>query len=283
MPCAASRSSIGRGEIVAIVGPSGSGKTTLLGLIGGLDVPTAGRVVINGIDITHLSENKLATIRNRQIGFVFQSFNLIPTLTAVENVALPMQFGRGRDPMRRAASCWTAVGLQDRMDHKPPQLSGGEQQRVAIARALANDPAIILADEPTGNLDSANGERIMQQLLDLRGDLGKTVVLVTHDPVVAKRADRTIHLRDGLVADDADRGAQQAAHAAQAEREWRACSSRSAYAWRNLRRGGARSLFAAFCVAVGVAAVVGMQLLALNISAAVNRAPRAGQRRRHRG
>jgi putative ABC transport system ATP-binding protein len=190
-----------RGEVVAIVGPSGSGKTTLLGLLGGLDVPTAGRIAINGIDITHLSENRLAEIRNRQIGFVFQSFNLIPTLTALENVALPIQFGRGRDPMRRAAEMLSILGLEDRTNHKPTQLSGGEQQRVAIARALANDPALILADEPTGNLDSANGERIMGQLLDLRTSLGKTVVVVTHDPVIATRTDRTIHLRDGLVAD----------------------------------------------------------------------------------
>jgi putative ABC transport system ATP-binding protein len=191
------------GEVVAIVGPSGSGKTTLLGLLGGLDVATSGRIVVNGIDITHLSENKLAEIRNRQIGFVFQSFNLIPTLTALENVALPIQFGRGRDPMRRAAELLSTVGLSDRMGHKPSQLSGGEQQRVAIARALANDPAIILADEPTGNLDSTNGERIMQQLLRLRVELGKTVILVTHDPAIAVRTDRTIHLRDGLVVPDA--------------------------------------------------------------------------------
>jgi putative ABC transport system ATP-binding protein len=200
---------IARGEVVAVVGPSGSGKTTLLGLVGGLDVPTAGRIAINGIDITHLSENRLATIRNRQIGFVFQSFNLIPTLTAVENVALPIQFGRGRDPMRRAADLLDTLGLSDRMHHKPTQLSGGEQQRVAIARALANDPAVILADEPTGNLDSANGERIMRQLLDLRTSLGKTVVLVTHDPVIATRTDRTIHLRDGLVVE----GSEWALHA----------------------------------------------------------------------
>jgi putative ABC transport system ATP-binding protein len=194
---------IPRGEVVAVVGPSGSGKTTLLGLIGGLDVATAGRIVVNGIDITHLSENKLAEIRNRQIGFVFQSFNLIPTLTAVENVALPIQFGRGRDAMRRAADLLETIGLGDRMHHKPSQLSGGEQQRVAIARALANDPTIILADEPTGNLDSATGERVMRQLLALRSDLGKTVVVVTHDPAIAVRTDRTIHLRDGLIVQEA--------------------------------------------------------------------------------
>ncbi|HWE63152.1 MAG TPA: ABC transporter ATP-binding protein [Chloroflexota bacterium] len=207
-----------RGEVVAIVGPSGSGKTTLLGLLGGLDVPTSGRIVINDIDITRMSENRLAEIRNRQIGFVFQSFNLIPTLTAVENVALPIQFGHGHkgDPMRRAADLLERIGLADRTSHKPTQLSGGEQQRVAIARALANDPAIILADEPTGNLDTANGERIMQLLLDLRVTLGKTVVLVTHDPVIATRADRTIHLRDGLVvsADEWARHAEQTAIAA---------------------------------------------------------------------
>jgi putative ABC transport system ATP-binding protein len=194
---------IKRGEVVAIVGPSGSGKTTLLGLLGGLDVATSGRIVINGIDITRLSENKLAGIRNRQIGFVFQSFNLIPTLTALENVALPIQFGRGRDPMKRAADLLASVGLSDRTGHKPSQLSGGEQQRVAIARALANDPSIILADEPTGNLDSATGDRVMQQLLGLRAGLGKTVIVVTHDPAIAVRTDRTVHLRDGLVVPDA--------------------------------------------------------------------------------
>jgi putative ABC transport system ATP-binding protein len=194
---------IKRGEVVAVVGPSGSGKTTLLGLLGGLDVATSGRIVINGIDITRLSENKLAGIRNRQIGFVFQSFNLIPTLTALENVALPIQFGRGRDPMKRAADLLASVGLSDRTGHKPSQLSGGEQQRVAIARALANDPSIILADEPTGNLDSATGDRVMQQLLGLRAGLGKTVIVVTHDPAIAVRTDRTVHLRDGLVVPDA--------------------------------------------------------------------------------
>ncbi|HEY8286963.1 MAG TPA: ABC transporter ATP-binding protein [Chloroflexota bacterium] len=193
---------IGSGEVVAIVGPSGSGKTTLLGLLGGLDSPTSGRIILNGIDITHLSEGKMAGIRNRQIGFVFQSFNLIPTLTALENVALPIQFGRGPNALRRAADLLRTIGLEDRLGHKPSQLSGGEQQRVAIARALANDPAIILADEPTGNLDSANGARIMHQLLDLRTTLGKTVILVTHDPAIATQADRTVHLRDGLVVDD---------------------------------------------------------------------------------
>ena len=194
---------VARGEVLAIVGPSGSGKTTLLGLIGGLDTVSSGRIVVNGIDITHLSENKLASIRNRQIGFVFQSFNLIPTLTALENVALPVQFGRGREPFRRAAEVLDAVGLSSRVNHKPTQMSGGEQQRVAIARALANDPAIILADEPTGNLDSENGERVIEQLLDLRSSLGKTIVLVTHDPAIAVRTDRIVHLRDGLVVESA--------------------------------------------------------------------------------
>jgi putative ABC transport system ATP-binding protein len=194
---------VGRAEVTAIVGPSGSGKTTLLGLIGGLDTVTSGRIVVNGIDITRLSENKLASIRNREIGFVFQSFNLIPTLTALENVALPVQFGRGRDPFRKAADALEAVGLTDRMSHKPTQMSGGEQQRVAIARALANDPSIILADEPTGNLDSANGERVIEQLLGLRSRLGKTIVLVTHDPAIAVRTDRIVHLRDGLVVESA--------------------------------------------------------------------------------
>jgi putative ABC transport system ATP-binding protein len=190
------------GEVVAIVGPSGSGKSTLLGLLGGLDTPTAGRVEVDGVDITLMRENQLADIRNAKIGFVFQSFNLIPTLTALENVALPAQFSRNRNkikPMRRACDLLTMLGLVDRLGHRPTELSGGEQQRVAIARAMVNSPALILADEPTGNLDSASGERVLEALEQVRRETGTTMVLVTHDPNVAAYANRALRLQDGQI------------------------------------------------------------------------------------
>ncbi|HEX2910173.1 MAG TPA: ABC transporter ATP-binding protein [Chloroflexia bacterium] len=191
--------SIMPGEIVAIVGPSGSGKTTLLGLIGGLDTPTSGNVILAGQDISRLNEDKLADVRNRTIGFVFQFFNLVPTLTALENVMLPIQFDdKSRfNPEKRAKELLNMVGLGHRMNHKPKELSGGEQQRVAIARALSNQPAILLGDEPTGNLDSERGEEILNLIQQLRKDLGLTVVLVTHDPKVASRSDRILRMKDG--------------------------------------------------------------------------------------
>ena len=191
-----------RGEIVAILGASGSGKSTLLGILGGLDAPSAGRVEIAGVDITKMSENELAEIRNKKIGFVFQFFNLIPTLTALENVELPIQFSTGGDfaPRRRAEELLALVGLKERLRHRPWQLSGGEQQRVAIARAMANAPDVILADEPTGNLDTATGESVMNVLLDARRETGATLVLVTHDAQVADRANRTLTMQDGLLA-----------------------------------------------------------------------------------
>ena len=191
--------SVQQGEMVAILGPSGSGKSTLLGLLGGLDTPTAGRVEVGGVDITHMKENQLADIRNSKIGFVFQFFNLIPTLTSLENVELPMQFSRdGRQSSRRRAEELLAmVGLSDRLKHRPGQLSGGEQQRVAIARAMANSPALILADEPTGNLDTAIGEAVLQSLLDARRETGTTLIIITHDSVVAGLADRVLQMRDG--------------------------------------------------------------------------------------
>ena len=193
------------GEYLAVVGPSGSGKTTLLGLIGGLDAPTEGRVVVTGVDITELGEDRLAEIRNAAVGFVFQFFNLIPTLTALENVELPVQFAaRARfDPSRRARELLELVGLGDRLHHRPPELSGGEQQRVAIARALANDPPLLLADEPTGNLDSATGEEILRLLRRLCDENGQTVIMVTHDPRVATYADRVAFLRDGRIVEEA--------------------------------------------------------------------------------
>ena len=190
-----------KGEMVAILGASGSGKSTLLGILGGLDTPASGRVEIGGEDITSMGENQLASIRNAKIGFVFQFFNLIQTLTAVENVELPIQFSRdGKyNPRRRAEELLTLVGLADRLNHRPSQLSGGEQQRVAIARAMANSPDLILADEPTGNLDSAIGRTVLQALLDVRRETGTTLILVTHDTEIASVADRVLTMKDGVL------------------------------------------------------------------------------------
>ena len=192
---------ITKGEIVAILGASGSGKSTLLGILGGLDAPSAGRVEIAGVDITKMSENGLAEIRNKKIGFVFQFFNLISTLTALENVELPIQFSTGGQfsSRKRAEELLELVGLKERLRHRPGQLSGGEQQRVAIARAMANAPDVILADEPTGNLDTATGESVMNILFDARRETGSTLVLVTHDAQVAARANRTLTMQDGLL------------------------------------------------------------------------------------
>lgn len=192
------------GEMVGIVGPSGSGKSTLLGIIGGLDSPTDGKILIDGIDISRMNEDKLTEIRNEKIGFIFQFFNLIPTLTAVENVALPIQFARktGFNPTRRAKELLDMLGLRDRMNHRPSQLSGGQQQRVAIARALANEPPLLLADEPTGNLDSESSATVLQALDHVQRNMGTTVVIVTHDLKLAQRADRTLVLKDGLIVDD---------------------------------------------------------------------------------
>jgi putative ABC transport system ATP-binding protein len=195
--------SIQRGEMVGIVGPSGSGKSTLLGIIGGLDTPTKGKVFIDGVDISRMNEGKLTEIRNQKIGFIFQFFNLIPTLTALENVALPIQFAQktSHNPNRRAKELLTQLGLGDRLHHRPNQLSGGQQQRVAIARALANEPPLLLADEPTGNLDSESSENVLAALEEIRRETGTTVIIVTHDPELAVRADRVLTLRDGLIVD----------------------------------------------------------------------------------
>jgi ABC-type lipoprotein export system ATPase subunit len=195
-----------RGEFLSIIGPSGSGKSTLLGLVGGLDSPTAGTVVIDGTNITRLNERALTRIRNEKIGFVFQFFNLVPTLTALENVALPIQFSRQHafNPAKRAKELLTMLDLDDRMNHRPNQLSGGEQQRVAIARALANNPPLLLCDEPTGNLDSVSGALVMNALREVQKGLNTTVILVTHDMMVASQTDRVIALVDGRIADDID-------------------------------------------------------------------------------
>jgi putative ABC transport system ATP-binding protein len=193
-----------QGEFVAITGPSGSGKSTLLGIISGLDAPTSGRIILSGLDITKLSEAKLAAIRNARIGMVFQAFNLIPTLTAQENVEAPLFTGRhSGSPAKRARALLESVGLGHRLRHTPTQLSGGEQQRVALARALATNPALVIMDEPTGNLDHQNGENMLRMIADLRGQTGTTFIIATHDPAVARAADRAIHLSDGLVAQPA--------------------------------------------------------------------------------
>ena len=197
------RLSVSRGQFLAILGPSGSGKSTLLGLIAGLDAPTSGQVVIDGVDITRLGEDALARLRGEKIGFVFQFFHLIPSLTAYENVAVPMEIAGAPDPRTRAERLLEEVGLTGRAHHYPSQLSGGEQQRVAIARALANDPPIVLADEPTGNLDSTNGRHIMELLRDIHRLRGTTVVLVTHDAELAALADLRLVLRDGRVVEGA--------------------------------------------------------------------------------
>lgn len=189
------------GEFISIVGPSGSGKSTLLGIIAGLDNPTTGQVLIDGVDITRMSEGRLAAVRNNKIGMVFQAFNLIPTLTAQENVEVPLYVGKHKgSPSARAKELLALVGLTHRLDHRPNQLSGGEQQRVAIARALATDPAFVIADEPTGNLDAKNGSNVLQLIAYLREQTGKTFIIATHDPVVAARADRAIRIVDGRIA-----------------------------------------------------------------------------------
>jgi putative ABC transport system ATP-binding protein len=192
---------IASGEFMAIVGPSGSGKSTLLGLLAGLDAPSTGEVLIDGTDITRLGEDDLARLRGARIGFVFQFFHLVPSLTALENIQVPMEIARRRDAVARGRQLLDEVGLADRGHHYPSQLSGGEQQRVAIARALANDPPIVLADEPTGNLDSGTGRHIMELLLAVRRTRQSTLVLVTHDAELASLADSRLTLRDGRPVD----------------------------------------------------------------------------------
>jgi len=192
---------IRKGEYVALLGPSGSGKSTLMHIMGCLDTPTKGRVFVEGREISKLSDDDLAKIRREKIGFVFQAYNLIQGLTAAENVALPMRFsgyGRG-DAQKKAKELLKKVGLENRMDHKPNELSGGEQQRVAIARSLVNDPDVILADEPTGNLDTRSGKEIFELLENLHKKTGKTIIVVTHDINLAKRAHREIRIKDGTV------------------------------------------------------------------------------------
>ncbi len=191
---------IRKGELVSIMGPSGSGKSTLMNILGCLDLPSSGEYILDGENVSRLNDNQLARVRNQKIGFVFQSFNLLPRVTALANVELPLNYsGIPRGRREKAQKALASVGLSDRVHHKPTELSGGQQQRVAIARALVNDPAILLADEPTGNLDSKSGKEIMELILSINRDRGMTVIVVTHDPNVAEKTERVIQLQDGLV------------------------------------------------------------------------------------
>ncbi len=194
--------SIDEGEILAIMGRSGSGKSTMMNVIGCLDVPTSGRYVLDGEDVGRLSDDRLAVVRNRKIGFVFQTYNLLARSTALANVELPLLYGNGKDHRRRAMEALDRVGLADRARHRPAELSGGEQQRVGIARALVKQPTILLADEPTGNLDSRSSEEIMGILQALNRDEGITVIIVTHEPEIAEHTARVVSMRDGQVIDD---------------------------------------------------------------------------------
>ena len=195
---------INRGEVVAIMGPSGSGKSTLMNTLGCLDRPTSGEYILDGEAVASLNDDQLADIRNRKVGFVFQSFNLLTRQTAITNVELPLRYSGNLEGRReRAKEALKAVGLGDRMTHRPYELSGGQQQRVAVARAIVNNPSIIMADEPTGNLDSKVGQEIMNLLLSLNRDLGTTLIIITHDPRIAEQTQRVIRLKDGLLESDA--------------------------------------------------------------------------------
>ena len=253
-----------RGEWVALTGPSGSGKSTLLGIVSGLDTPSSGRIVLDGIDVTAMPERDLAKVRNTKVGVVFQSFNLIPTLTAQENVEAPLYVRPFAKRAREAArEMLDLVGLDDRRHHLPHQLSGGQQQRVAIARALVTRPAVLVADEPTGNLDSAIGAQVLDLFARVREEIGVTLFVVTHDPDVSSRADRRLHLVDGRLSEGMARpGGRMNARFL------------LTYAFKALRRGGRRTLLAALCVAFGALALVSLQLLASSILGVIDVDPR---------
>ena len=195
---------IERGEVLSIMGPSGSGKSTLMNTLGCLDRPTFGEYYLDGESVAEMTDDQLADIRNRKVGFVFQSFNLLPRATALSNVELPLRYSAvsGKERRERAKEALESVGLGDRIHHRPSELSGGQQQRVAMARALINEPAIVMADEPTGNLDTKSGDEIMQLLLKLNQEIGTTLIIVTHDPEVAEFTDRIVTIRDGVVVED---------------------------------------------------------------------------------
>ena len=251
------------GQFVAIMGASGSGKSTLLGLLAGLDTATSGTIVLDGVDITGLSEDKLALVRGRKIGFVFQSYQLLPTLTAEENVLLPHELSGGdvSSGVARARSLLESVGLGDRLDHYPVQLSGGEQQRVALARAFMVKPPILMADEPTGNLDSVNGAHVLDLLISLNQREGTTMVLVTHDIALAGRADRIVTMRDGLIVADEIRTSGRMR-----------LSLRTAgrIAWRETRSSLTKFLFVVFAVAIGVGALAGVRGFSESVRAMLN-------------
>ena len=196
---------IARGEVVAIMGPSGSGKSTMMNILGCLDRPTSGEYLLDGESVASLNDDELAAIRNHKVGFIFQSFNLLSRQTALSNVELPLRYaGEMNNRRQRAKEALESVGLSDRINHRPTELSGGQQQRVAIARAIVNDPAIVMADEPTGNLDSKVGKEIMALLLNLNKQRGTTLIIVTHDPTIGEQTQRIIHIRDGLVEDSVE-------------------------------------------------------------------------------